>query len=94
MKNLNRSGEHFISGGEDREVKIWQYNEGSCKYVGFGHSNTINKVTKNIYILNILIQLIISPNNEFIVSVGSDGAIFLWETPLEIRLGGLEEQEN
>ena len=55
MKNLNRSGEHFISGGEDREVKIWQYNEGSCKYVGFGHSNTINKVTKNIYILNILI---------------------------------------
>jgi hypothetical protein len=32
----------------------------------------------------------ISPNNEFIVSVGGDGAIFLWETPLEIRLGDME----
>ena len=55
MKNKNRSGEHFISGGEDRKVKIWQYNEGSCKYVGFGHSNTINKVNKNINILHIFI---------------------------------------
>ena len=34
--------------------------------------------------------MIISPNNEFIVSVGSDGAVFLWETPLEIRLNSME----
>ena len=42
--SITRSGDNFISGGEDREVKIWNYNEGTCKYIGFGHSNTINKV--------------------------------------------------
>ena len=41
---LNRSGEYFVSGGEDKEVKVWHYDEGTCKYVGFGHSNIINKV--------------------------------------------------
>lgn len=39
-----RSGEYFVSGGEDKEVKIWNYDEGVCKYAGFGHSNSINKV--------------------------------------------------
>jgi len=36
---------------------------------------------------------VISPNHEFIVSVGSDGAIFLWETPLEIRLAKIDQNQ-
>ena len=65
------NGEFFVSGGEDKEVKIWHYDEGECRYLGFGHSNGINKVA-------------ISPNQEFIISVGCDGSIFFWETPEEI----------
>lgn len=34
----------------------------------------------------------ISANNEFIISFGYDGTIFLWETPLEIRLGKIEDE--
>jgi len=47
---IYRSGEYFVSGGEDKEIKIWHYDEGICKYFGFGHSNSINKV---ILILNL-----------------------------------------
>lgn len=68
-----RSGEYYISGGEDKELKIWHYDEGECKYLGFGHSSSISKV-------------LISPNQEFIISVGIDGSIFFWETPIETRL--------
>jgi WD40 repeat protein len=39
-----RSGEYFASAGEDKEVKIWDYDQGRCIWVGYGHSNTINRV--------------------------------------------------
>ena len=40
---------------------------------GIGHSNGINRI-------------FISPNQKFIVSVGQDGSIFIFETRKEIRL--------
>lgn len=70
--SIFNSGEFFISGGEDKELKVWDYDEGVCKYFGIGHSNPINKV-------------LISPNQEFIISVGTDGSIFFWESPVELR---------
>lgn len=66
-----------MSVGEDKEVKIWDYDEGVTKYVGLGHSATINKV-------------VISPNQEFIISVSSDGSIFFWEMPMGIRLAKVD----
>ena len=42
--SMTKSGEYFVSAGEDKEVKIWDYDQGVCKYVGFGHSNIINRV--------------------------------------------------
>jgi WD40 repeat protein len=62
-----------VSAGEDKLLKIWDYEQGTCNWIGAGHSNTINRVK-------------IAPNQEFIVSVGNDGSIYFWETPLEIRL--------
>jgi WD40 repeat protein len=44
--SITRSGEYFASGGEDKELKIWDYDQGVCKWVGYGHSNTINKVSR------------------------------------------------
>ena len=42
--NNLREGEHFISGGEDKEVKVWGYDEGICSYTGAGHSGSITRV--------------------------------------------------
>lgn len=27
---INREGEHFASGGEDKLLKLWGYDEGMC----------------------------------------------------------------
>ncbi len=68
---ITNEGEHFASGGEDRVVKVWGYDEGLCYYEGVGHSGTVTKI-------------IISPNQKWIVSVGSEGAIFMWKTPHDV----------
>lgn len=39
-----REGEHFVSGGEDKLVKLWGYDEGLCYFSGTGHSGTITRV--------------------------------------------------
>lgn len=69
--DITREGEHCVSGGEDKLVKIWNYDEGICYYHGTGHSGSITKVA-------------ISPDQTFIVSAGSEGAIFIWETPQDV----------
>jgi len=61
-------GEHYVSGGEDKEVKIWDYDEGIQYYKGVGHSGAITKIA-------------ISPNQKFIVSAGAEGGIFIWHMP-------------
>jgi len=66
--SIAKSGSHFVSGGEDRLLKLWDYDEGTAKFVGIGHSGTINAVA-------------ISPDQSFIVSVGQEGAIFIWTVP-------------
>lgn len=46
---MKREGEHFVSGGEDKIVKVWDYDVGMCSFVGNGHSGTITKVDNLIY---------------------------------------------
>ena len=41
---LLRSGEHFVSGGGDKILKLWGYDDGMCYYNGIGHSGAIIKV--------------------------------------------------
>lgn len=45
---VNREGEHFVSGGEDKVVKLWGYDEGICYFSGNGHSGTITRVNNLI----------------------------------------------
>jgi WD40 repeat protein len=61
-------GEYFISGCEDKILKIWHYDEGELLAQGRGHSGVI-KAAK------------ISPNKKGIVSVGYAGEIIFWELP-------------
>ncbi|CAD8070532.1 unnamed protein product [Paramecium sonneborni] len=65
---ITKEGEHFVSGGEDKEVKLWGYDEGICYFKGQGHSGTITRIT-------------ISPDQKSIISVGAEGAIFIWKMP-------------
>jgi WD40 repeat protein len=69
--SISLSGSHYVSGGEERLLKLWDYDEGVCKYIGVGHSGTINSAK-------------IAPDQTFIVSGGSEGAIFLWKMPAEV----------
>ena len=65
---LTKEGKHFITGGQDGQLRIWNYDEGVCYYEGEGHSGSIIKVK-------------ISPDQRTIISVGSEGAIFFWNMP-------------
>ena len=75
---MAKSGEFFVSAGEDKELKIWEYDTAIPRWRGLGHSTTINKIA-------------LAPNQEFIVSVGADGSIFIFETPVEIRLAKADQ---
>jgi WD40 repeat protein len=69
--SISHSGSHYVSGGEDRLVKLWDYEEGICKYVGVGHSGPISCAA-------------IAPDQSFVVSVGQDAAIFIWGIPDDV----------
>jgi cilia- and flagella-associated protein 52 len=66
--DIARDGVGFASGGLDKSVKYWLYDEGECVAVGFGHSGAVTKVR-------------ISPDRQTIVSVGTEGGIFVWRAP-------------
>jgi WD40 repeat protein len=65
---ITSEGEHFASGGSDKVLKLWSYDEGLPCYKGVGHSQAITKIA-------------IAPNQQFIVSVGAEGAIMIWHMP-------------
>jgi len=41
---ITEAGEHFVSGGQDKRVKVWDYDEGICYFQGIGHSGDITKI--------------------------------------------------
>lgn len=63
---IDVDGEAIASGGGDRLVKLWGYDEGNCYALGIAHSGAVNKVA-------------ITPDKRHIVSVGSEGAIMIWD---------------
>lgn len=67
--DVEPAGETFVTGGLDRIVKVWLYDEGDCIASGAGHAGQINKIK-------------VSPDRERIISVGSEGAIFIWSMPV------------
>lgn len=76
---ITKEGQHFVSGGEDKAVKLWGYDEGLCHYVGVGHSGAITK-------------LIFAPDQRTIISVGEEGAIFVWKNPEEVQLAKADSE--
>lgn len=66
--DITTDGVHFVTGGDDKLIKVWKYNEGVVTHVGIGHSSAIQKLR-------------VCPNNRVLVSVSDDGAIFIWRFP-------------
>ena len=66
--SINADGKFFVSSGADKKVNLWHYDEGSKYYCGEGHSGAINKVC-------------ISPNEDKIISIGTEGGIYIWSVP-------------
>ncbi|EUB62330.1 WD repeat-containing protein [Echinococcus granulosus] len=66
--DIAKDGAIFVTGGDDKIVKVWRYNEGDVTHVGLGHSSPITR-------------LMISPDQRLIVTVSEDGGIFLWDLP-------------
>lgn len=66
--DIDVEGKLMASGGADRLVKVWLYDEGDCIASGAGHSGAVTKVK-------------ISPNGRIVVSVGAEGAIMIWKAP-------------
>lgn len=68
---ITAQGEHFLSAGEDKILRLWNYDEGLSYYKGIGHSGAITKIG-------------VSPNQQFVVTVGAEGAIFIWHMPKSV----------
>jgi WD40 repeat protein len=75
---ITEAGEHFVSGGQDKRVKVWDYDEGICHFTGIGHSGDITKIQ-------------ISPDQRTMVSVGTEGAIFMWHMPESVLAGKADQ---
>jgi len=69
--SISKSGSHYVSAGEERLLKLWEYDGGVCRNIGVGHSGTITCVA-------------ISPDQTFVVSVGNEGAILVWKVPEDV----------
>eukprot|EP00920_Eleutheroschizon_duboscqi_P033391 GHVT01080407.1.p1 GENE.GHVT01080407.1~~GHVT01080407.1.p1 ORF type:complete len:453 (-),score=75.48 GHVT01080407.1:1152-2510(-) len=71
--DITKSGSHFITGGKDGRLRVWNYLLGECLYERAGHSDCINSCR-------------ISPDQTFIVSVGNDGSILFWDVPRAVQI--------
>jgi len=66
--HINSDGRFFVSGSSCKKVVLWNYDEGSKYYEGIGHSGAVNRVR-------------ISPDEKRIISVGTEGGIYVWKVP-------------
>lgn len=64
--SVSPDGSFFVTGGNDRILKVWDYDRGDCVAVGLAHSCSITKVR-------------VSPDGKRIVSVGDEGAVMIWK---------------
>jgi len=72
--SINGAGDYFVSGASDKCIKLWSYDEGSPYYVGVGHSGSVECVK-------------IAPDEAHVISVGSEGGIFVWKMPQRLPSG-------
>ena len=63
---VDAAGSCIVTAGADKLVRVWGYDMGQCEAVGVAHSGCVTRA-------------IVTPDGGRIVSVGSEGGIFIWE---------------
>jgi WD40 repeat protein len=66
--DITADGAYFVIGGGDKIIKVYRYEEGDVLAIGVGHSTDVTRVR-------------VSPDQKRIVSVSSEGAVFIWNFP-------------
>ncbi|XP_047434810.1 cilia- and flagella-associated protein 52 isoform X2 [Mugil cephalus] len=66
--HISQDGHHFVTGGDDKLVKVWDYMEGVVTHVGIAHGASISSIK-------------VCSNNRTLVSTSADGAILRWKFP-------------
>ncbi|GAA6096042.1 cilia- and flagella-associated protein 52 isoform X1 [Tachysurus ichikawai] len=66
--DISSEGGLFITGGDEKLVKVWRYADGDVTHVGVGHSGSISSVC-------------LCPNSRFIITTSTDGAVLRWRFP-------------
>ncbi|XP_056227354.1 cilia- and flagella-associated protein 52 [Seriola aureovittata] len=64
----SHDGKYFVTGGDDKLVKVWDYTEGVVTHIGIAHGGSITSIE-------------ICSNNRTLVSTSADGAILRWRFP-------------
>lgn len=78
--DVDYEGDCFVAAGNGCQVKVFSYDEGELVATGEGHSGHINSVR-------------IAPDQRTMVSVGEEGAIFVWKYPNQLVDSRAEESK-
>lgn len=66
--HITQDGKYFVTGGDDKLVKVWDYMEGVVSHIGMAHGGSITSIK-------------VCNNNRILVSTSADGAIMRWKFP-------------
>ncbi|XP_013860293.1 cilia- and flagella-associated protein 52 [Austrofundulus limnaeus] len=66
--HITQDGRHFVTGGDDKLVKVWDYMGGEVTHVGIAHGSSITSMK-------------ICAHNRILVSASADGGIMRWAFP-------------
>jgi len=76
--DISPDGDWFATAGASGLVKVWNYDSGATEFTGRGHSGSI-------------VAAKISPDQTYVVSVGTEGAIFMWKMPPQCQMQAPQE---
>jgi len=71
--DMDANGEFYLTGSDDKLLKLWHYDEGLTVAKGKGHSGAINCAA-------------MSPDQTVLVSAGRDGDVIFWRCPSTAQL--------
>ncbi|XP_070684474.1 cilia- and flagella-associated protein 52 [Pempheris klunzingeri] len=66
--DISQDGKYFVTGGDDKLVKVWDYMEGAVTHIGIAHGGNITSIK-------------LCSNSSTLVSTSADGAILRWKFP-------------
>jgi WD40 repeat protein len=66
--SLSSDGAWYATSSNDKLIKVWNYDNGTCEAIGRGHSGQVTACA-------------MTPDGKHIVSVGKEGAIMIWNMP-------------